>query len=253
MKNYSICAWRVKIMAFVPVVGMACCRAYASNLTKRSLPVKALVYCSETRPTGFDPSQYEASPDYTVATTLFNRLLEYKRDNINKIEHSLAERWEVSEDRRVYTFHLRRGVKFHTTPWFKPTRDFNEEDVLFTFERMRNPNMPFYKAYPVEFPDFQHGGFSKAITQIEALDDYTVRFTPNSRYAPFLSNLAMPLHRFFLLNTLHNCWKGGSRQRSIRNQSAQVRLFSANMIKIRSFISTAIQRIGNPMMCGCLS
>src|SRR5260364_331896 len=46
-----------------------------------------------------------------------------------------------------------------------------------------------------------------------------------------------PLHRFFLLNTLHNCWKGGSRQRSIRNQSAQVRLFSANMIKIRSFIS----------------
>src|SRR5260363_436442 len=108
MKNYSICAWRVKIMAFVPVVGMACCGAYASNLTKRSLPVKALVYCSETRPTGFDPSQYEASPDYTVATTLFNRLLEYKRDNINKIETSLAERWEVSEDRRVYTFHLRQ-------------------------------------------------------------------------------------------------------------------------------------------------
>ncbi|WP_042688431.1 ABC transporter substrate-binding protein, partial [Candidatus Glomeribacter gigasporarum] len=32
----------------------------------------------------------------------------------------------------------------------------------------------------------------KAITQIEALDDYTVRFTLNSRYAPFLSNLAMP-------------------------------------------------------------
>src|SRR5260364_41586 len=50
---------------------------------------------------------------------------------------------------KVCTFHLRRGVKFHTTPWFKPTREFNAEDVLFTFEWMRNPNMPFRKARPV--------------------------------------------------------------------------------------------------------
>src|SRR5260363_470191 len=41
----------------------------------------------------------------------------------------------VFKDGKVYTFYLRRGVKFHTTPWFKPTREFNAEDVLFTFVR----------------------------------------------------------------------------------------------------------------------
>src|SRR5260364_487449 len=37
---------------------------------------------------------------------------------------------------------------------FKPTRDFNAEDVVFTFERMLNPNMPFSKAYTAEFPSY---------------------------------------------------------------------------------------------------
>src|SRR5260363_92805 len=150
-----------------------------------AIPDKTLNYCSEASPIGFDANQARTIPDHAASSvSLYNRLLEFERGG-TKLEPGLAESWDISKDGKVYTCHLRRGVKFHSTPWFKPTREFNAEDVLFTFERMRNPNMPFRKAYPVEFPDFQHGGFSKAITQIEALDDYTVRFTLNSRYAPF--------------------------------------------------------------------
>ncbi len=192
MNNHTVCVRRVRVAAVILLMAYCSCSAYARDLTKRSWSTKILVYCFEASPTGFDPNQYEATPDYTVAATVFNRLLEYRRGNINKIEPSLAERWEISEDGRRYTFHLRRGVKFHTTPWFKPTREFNAEDVLFTFERMRNPNMPFYKAYPVEFPDFQRDGLQHVITKIEALDDYTVRFTLNTVYAPFLANMTMP-------------------------------------------------------------
>jgi dipeptide transport system substrate-binding protein len=43
-------------------------------------------------------------------------------------------------------------VKFQKTDWFKPTRDFNADDVLFTFRRMIDPNDPFQKAHPVNFP-----------------------------------------------------------------------------------------------------
>ncbi|WP_239500741.1 ABC transporter substrate-binding protein, partial [Enterobacter hormaechei] len=67
---------------------------------------------------------------------------------------SLAESWDVSAAGLVYTFRLRQGVKFHSTDYFKPTREFNADDVLFTFERMLDKDHPFRKAYPTEFPYF---------------------------------------------------------------------------------------------------
>ncbi len=189
MNKHTVCIRRVRVTAIILL--MACCGAYARDLTKRLWPTKPLVYCSEASPTGFDPNRYQATPDYTVAATVFNRLLEYERGNINKIRPSLAKRWDISPDGRVYTFYLRRGVKFHTTPWFKPTREFNSEDVVFTFERIRNPDMPFRKTYPAVFPDFS--GLAKIISKIEALDPYIVVFTLRTPYAPFLSTiLAIP-------------------------------------------------------------
>src|SRR5260363_37373 len=118
-----------------------------------AIPDKTLNYCSEASPIGFDANQARTIPDHTASSvSLYNRLLEFERGG-TKLEPGLAESWDISKDGKVYTFHLRRGVKFHSTPWFKPTREFNAEDVLFTFERMRNPNMPFRKAYPTEFTD----------------------------------------------------------------------------------------------------
>ncbi len=158
-----------------------------------AIPDKTLAYCFEASPTGFDANQARTNPDFTVSSViLYNRLVDFERGG-TKIEPSLAERWDISEDGKVYTFHLRRGVKFHTTPWFKPTRDFNAEDVLFTFERMRKLNMSFRKAYPVEFTVFHHSSLDKIISKIEALDKgHTVRFTLNTVHAPFLSKLAAP-------------------------------------------------------------
>ena len=42
---------------------------------------------------------------------------------------------DVSQDGLEYTFYLRKGVKFHTTKEFTPTRDFNADDVVFSFKR----------------------------------------------------------------------------------------------------------------------
>src|SRR5260363_336510 len=187
MNNHIVRAWRVIRAAATLPVGLVACGAYANGLTKYSLPMKFLTYCAEASPKGFDPGRSEASTEFTLTATVFNRLLEYNRTNINKIEPSLAEKWDISPDGRVYTFYLRRNVKFHTTPWFKPTRDLNAEDVVFTFERMRNPNIPFRKAYPTEFQ-----GLETVISKIEAPDLYTVRFALNTVYAQFLSKLVMP-------------------------------------------------------------
>jgi len=150
-----------------------------------------LVYCSEASPAGFDPSQYTSGTDFDAsAETVFNRLAQFKRGG-TEVEPGLATSWDVAPDGLAYTFHLRSGVKFHTTDDFKPSRDFNAEDVLFTFQRLLDANHPFRKAYPSESPYFSDMDLNTTIKNVEKLDEQTVRFTLNHIDAAFVQNLAM--------------------------------------------------------------
>ena len=150
-----------------------------------------LVYCSEASPAGFDPSQYTSGTDFDAsAETVFNRLTQFQRGG-TEVEPGLATKWDVSNDGLQYTFHLRQNVKFHTTDYFNPTRDFNADDVLFTFQRLLDPNNAFRKAYPAESPYFTDMGLNTTIKSVEKLDDNTVRFNLNNVDAAFVQNLAM--------------------------------------------------------------
>ncbi|MGG5291938.1 ABC transporter substrate-binding protein [Pseudomonas shirazensis] len=150
-----------------------------------------LVFCSEGSPAGFDPGQYTTGTDFDAsAETIFNRLSQFERGT-TKVIPGLATSWDVSEDGKTWTFHLREGVKFHTTPYFKPSRDFNADDVLFTFQRMLDKNHPFRKAYPSEFPYFTDMGMDRNIASVEKIDEHSVRFTLNEVDAAFIQNMAM--------------------------------------------------------------
>jgi peptide/nickel transport system substrate-binding protein/dipeptide transport system substrate-binding protein len=150
-----------------------------------------LVYCSEASPAGFDPSQYTSGTDFDAsAETVFNRLTQFKRGG-TEVEPGLATSWDVAADGLTYTFHLRQGVKFHTTDYFTPTRDFNADDVLFTFNRLLDPNQPFRNAYPSESPYFNDMDMNSTIKSVEKIDDKTVRFNLNNIDAAFIQNLAM--------------------------------------------------------------
>lgn len=152
-----------------------------------------LVYCSEGSPSGFDPAQYTDGTNFDAsANNVFNQIVEYPRGE-TKVAPSLAESWTVSEDGLSYTFHLRKGVKWHTTRFFKPTRDFNADDVLFTFDRLSgNKANPFNKAYPVNFPYFVDMGLKDNIKSVEKIDDYTVRISLHVNDASFIQTLGMP-------------------------------------------------------------
>jgi dipeptide transport system substrate-binding protein len=121
---------------------------------------------------------------------VFNRLTQFKRGG-TEVEPGLATSWEVSPDGLTYTFHLRDGVKFHTTDFFTPTRDFNADDVLFTFNRLLDADSPFRKAYPSESPYFTDMGLNTTIKGLDKLDEHTVRFNLNNVDASFVQNLAM--------------------------------------------------------------
>ncbi|MEX3845412.1 MULTISPECIES: ABC transporter substrate-binding protein [unclassified Paraburkholderia] len=157
----------------------------------QATPKGTLVFCSEGSPAGFDPGQHTTSTDFDASTnTVYNELVQFRNGTLD-LEPALAISWESSADQRTYTFHLRHGVKFQTTSWFHPTRDFNADDVIFTFTRMLDPQLPFRKAYPTSFPYFSDLGFDKNIARIEKVDDYTVRFDLKTPDVIFVRNLAM--------------------------------------------------------------
>ncbi|WP_269530957.1 ABC transporter substrate-binding protein [Chitinimonas sp. BJYL2] len=150
-----------------------------------------LKYCSEGSPAGFDPGQLTAGTDFDASSQpVFNRLVEFQRGG-TAVVPGLAEKWTLSPDGLQYTFHLRRGVKFHSNEAFKPTRDFNAQDVVFTFERMGKREHPYNKAYPAEFHYYTSMGMDQNIANVEAVDPYTVRFTLKKIDAAFIANLAM--------------------------------------------------------------
>ncbi|MBD1547369.1 ABC transporter substrate-binding protein [Roseibium aggregatum] len=159
---------------------------------------KTLVYCSEGSPEGFDPALYTAGTTFDASSKpIYNRLVEFKRGT-TEVQPGLAESWDVSDDGLEYTFHLRKGVKFHTTSFFTPTRDFNADDVIFSFERQLKKDSPWYEYTPGAAWEYFNGmSMPDLIKDIVKEDDYTVKFVLNRPEAPMIANLAMDFASIF--------------------------------------------------------
>lgn len=152
---------------------------------------QALVYCSEGAPEGFDPALFTAGTTFDASSQpLYNRLAEFKVGTTETVP-GLAESWTVSEDGLTVTFKLREGVSFHSNDMFTPTRDFNADDVIFSFDRQGNEENPYFTVSGGTWE--YYGGMSMAelIGSIEKVDDYTVVFHLNRPEAPFIANMAM--------------------------------------------------------------
>jgi dipeptide transport system substrate-binding protein len=154
-----------------------------------SLQASTLKFCSEGSPAFFDPAQSNTGTDIDVQTALFNGLVDTERGTQNRVP-GLATSWDISPDGLTYTFHLRPGVKFHTTAWFKPTRDFNADDVVFTYQRLLDRNMPFRKAYPTESAYVGDLGWDKLIIAVDKVGPMTVRMTLREPTAPFIDDVS---------------------------------------------------------------
>jgi dipeptide transport system substrate-binding protein len=152
---------------------------------------KTLVYCSEGSPEGFDPAPYTAGTTFDASSKpVYNRLVEFESGTTNVIP-GLAESWEVSADGKEYTFKLRQGVKFHTTEFFTPTRDFNADDVIFSFMRQMKQDDPWYSYAGGTWEYFTGMSMPDLIKEIVKVDDHTVKFVLNRPEAPMIANLAM--------------------------------------------------------------
>jgi len=157
-----------------------------------ALAAKTLVFCSEGSPEGFNPQFFSTGTTNDASSVpIYNRLVEFASGTTNVVP-ALAESWQESADGLSYTFKLRKGVKFHSNVKFTPTRDFNADDVLFSYYRMADPGHPFHKVTPGQtFAYFEDMGMDKIVDKLEKVDDYRVRFKLKHPEAPFIANLGM--------------------------------------------------------------
>ena len=156
-----------------------------------SAVAQALVYCSEGSPEGFDPALYTAGTTFDASShPLYNRLTEF-RIGTTEVIPGLAESWDVSNDGMTVTFKLRRGVSFHSNQMFTPTRDFNADDVIFSFDRQGNEANPYFTVSGGTWEYFGGMSMPDLIESIEKVDDYTVVFNLARPEAPFIANMAM--------------------------------------------------------------
>lgn len=109
-----------------------------------------------------DPHVSTKSQDKFLFGLLYNGLVRFPpgRADAASIEPDLAERWSVSDDQLVWTFQLRRDVRFHSLD-----RPLTAADVVYSLRRVADPKLSSVAA------DYS------AIAEVSALDEHTVRIT----------------------------------------------------------------------------
>ena len=103
----------------------------------------------------------------------------------------LAEGWDVSEDGLEYTFHLRQGVKFHSTYFFTPSRDLTADDVVFSLRRQMDRKDPYYDYAGGIWPYFEGMAMPALVDSIGKVDDATVKIRLTRPDPAILGDLAM--------------------------------------------------------------
>ncbi len=164
--------------------------AVLALLASTPLSAKTLVFCSEGSPENFYPGVNTTGTSFDANSQIYSRIVDFERGT-TKVIPGLAEKWDISPDGTVYTFHLRHGVKWQSNANFKPTRDFNADDIIFAIDRQWKQDNPYFKVTSANHSYFNDMGMPKLLKSVEKVDDYTVKITLNMPEAPFLSDLAM--------------------------------------------------------------
>jgi len=140
---------------------------------------------------GLDPAYETDGNSFLVCDNIYEALVFYK-DESTALEPGLASSWDISGDGKTYTFHLRKGVKFHDgTP-------FNADAVVFSVGRMMKERKLTFFGKPYEIPKQERPPeywlsmeMDATIDSIEATDENTVVFKLKRVEAPFLANMGM--------------------------------------------------------------
>lgn len=164
------------------------------GISAHAAPVKQLVVALPNTPPRADPAFVDQFVEHELVDNICDRLFEYKASKradgmlvidgkgVAPIEPMLAESWEVSDDRRTYTIHLRKGVKSNFG------NELTTEDVRWTVQRnlALKANGPYYLG-AINFATDEAG-----MSNFKVVDKYTFQMTTQNPNALFFKVMALP-------------------------------------------------------------
>ena len=183
----------MKKLFFVFIVGMCfalACQRESSQTPERaqSQPKRGGTYRGALpwQPRALDPAFSTDIYSVTVIQQVFDGLVQF--DQSLNVVPALAADWRVSPDGLVYTFTLRRDVKFHNGD------PVTAEDFVYSFTRILDPAQrasvrSFFEK--ISGAETYVRGKVKGIAGLKTLDPYTLEIALKEPFAPFLSVLAM--------------------------------------------------------------
>lgn len=143
--------------------------AQGATLHKSASNTLSIGWAIETKT--LDPAGHTENPDIWVQVNMFDRLVDVAKDG-KTIEPDLATTWSSSENGKVYTFKLRKGIKFHDGS------PVTAQDVVFCVNRARQSARLW--AWTLT-----------AVKKVTAVNKSTVRFTLKHPWGPFLSDMSL--------------------------------------------------------------
>lgn len=146
------------------------------NGDKTAKPDQELIFATAKDINDMNPHLYSGS--MPAQGIVYESLVENTEDEIKPL---LAESWEISEDRKTYTFHLRKNVTFHDGA------PFNAEAVKKNIDAVQNNAI-------------KHAWIklSSKLLETKVIDEHTVQLVLSEPYYPTLLELSMTRPYVFL-------------------------------------------------------
>jgi peptide/nickel transport system substrate-binding protein len=154
---------------FAAVLVLTACRP-PSEARRAGEGMRTLVVAQASDPGSFNPAVTTSGNVHPVTDQIFNGLVGLD-EQMNPVAE-LADRWEIADGGRTYTFTLRTGVRWHDG------QPFTSADVKFTFEEML-----------LEYHSRTRAALRGILTEITTPDAATVVFRFSTPYAPLLQRL----------------------------------------------------------------
>jgi ABC-type transport system substrate-binding protein len=139
-------------------------------------------------PPTLDPALTGDAESAVYVAEIFSGLV--MLDSNLKVAPDIAEKWEISDDRKVYTFYLRKEAKFHDG------RPVTAQDFKYSIERAANPATTSATAdtYLGDIVGVRDKLNRKAgsVSGVKVIDDYTLQITIDAPKAYFLAKMTFP-------------------------------------------------------------